>query len=191
MTFTCIWTIHFKSGNSELILVFNPQHGVTCHHEHLKTGSLVTDAVEQIGFPKEKLYYVDSAAMIKGTIKNTEWAGFAPFQSNNDVEVIDSKNWDYTSKVIQIYRSSFESSTAEAYNNAPLKARNIYLLRSNKLEEGQYKQAYKDICIDGNRIIDVDSTIEEKSSHENIIGYSILAGIILAICFVIIKKKKS
>lgn len=102
------------AARPDVLLAFDPRHGVTCHPAHRTAGDLALRAAEQAGVTKDRILLATAEWIVEGT---DDVFGFLPY-ARDDARVLrwdatrplpsrDGTGWDWLVKVLDAHPSQF------------------------------------------------------------------------------------
>lgn len=127
------------SARPEVVLMFDPRHGSTCHPDHRAAGALVRAALDTLGAAAPTAYFVE------GKLAGTEataygYAAAAPddarvlhYDANRVTAGAAGATWRYLLRNLTAHTSQFTASQLAAFTATPPTLRNVFLLPSSGL----------------------------------------------------------
>ena len=142
-----------EAAAPDVVFLFDPRHGTTCHADHRAAAGLVTMALKQMGAAAPVAWLAEVKFLI-GPNESTIGYGLAVPDDTRPVSYDATRStagapggtWDYLLANLKAHRSQFASSRVAAFAMAPSEQRRVFLLSLEEAQSTTADQRYDSLC---------------------------------------------
>jgi LmbE family N-acetylglucosaminyl deacetylase len=133
----------------ELIITFDPRHGVYCHPDHRAAGALTALAVDRLGIDPSRVLMLESAELYldaAGRVSSRAWVPADPALAPYDSHAAGT--WPARAAMMSQYPSQFSSLAVQLIATAPAAARTLPFLSlaQARAASATTRAAYDQVC---------------------------------------------